>query len=154
MLGCDARSDFIEHLDHLDDRLHGFLGHAKGQVAWDRFFQSRADEAFLDAFLRGAPSQKDIAETLDEDAAAGKLIGQRRHFLCVFIRRFERLGEVMGHQQSEIGVRRGAFAVVIGMAVDVDDAFVILDDDMPAGIGAESADDVASAGLVEELALI
>ena len=68
-----------------------------------------------------------VAEPLDDHAAA-QHIGQPGDALAVAVGVLEGLGEVLGHQQGEVGVLRMHGRVLIAVAVDGDDAVGVLVD--------------------------
>ena len=60
----------------------------------------------------------------------------------------------MRDQKGEVRVLASKLRIGIGMAVCQDDAIIVFDDDMAAGVGAEGADDRALACGIEELPLV
>ena len=66
---CGARRDLVERVDHLDDAVQNALGEHEAQITGGRR-ERRRDEAFFDALDRAAAAADEIAEALDNDAAA------------------------------------------------------------------------------------
>ena len=99
---CGARRDLVERVDHLDDAVQNALGQHKAQITGGRR-ERRRDEAFFDALDRAAAAADEIAEALDNDAAA-EHVGQARDGLAVAVGILERLGEVLGNEKREVRV--------------------------------------------------
>ena len=103
---------------------------------------------------RAAAAADEIAEALDDDAAA-KHVGQARDALAVAVGILERLGKVLADEQGEVGVLGVLALVLVAVAVDGDDAVGVLVDDDAVRVHAEGADEVFKLlGTVDDLALV
>ena len=148
-----AGGDLVQGVDHLDDAVQDALGHHQAQVAGGGG-QGGGHEALLDALGGGPLAPDQVAEALDDDAAA-QHVGQPGDALAVAVGILEGLGEVLGHQQGEVGILGVHGRVLIAVAVDGDDAVGILGDDGALRVHAEGADEILIFfGLVDDLALV
>ena len=150
---CGTRRDLVERVDHLDDAVQNALGQHKAQITGGRR-ERRRDEAFFDALDRAAAAADEIAEALDDDAAA-EHVGQARDGLAVAVGILERLGEVLGDEKREVRVLGLEGLILIAVAVDRDDAVRVLVDDDAVGVHAERADVVLELfRAIDDLALV
>ena len=148
-----AGGDLVQGVDHLDDAVQDALGHHQAQVAGGGG-QGGGHEALLDALGGGPLAPDQVAEALDDDAAA-QHVGQPGDALAVAVGILEGLGEVLGHQQGEVGVLGVHGRVLIAVAVDGDDAVGVLVDHRALGVHAEGAHPVLELlGAVDDLAFI
>ena len=150
---CGARRDLVERVDHLDDAVQDALGQHQAQVA-GRGVERRREEGIAHAVRVGAAAADQIAEALHDDAAA-EHVAQPRDALAVAVGILKWLGEVLGHQQREVGVLGLPGRVLIAVAVDGDDAVGVLVDDRAPGVHAEGAHQVTVLfRAVDDLALV
>ena len=148
-----AGGHFIQGVDHLNDTVQDALGKHQTQIT-GRCVEGGGQEAALHAAGGRAPAPDQVAEALDDDAAA-QHIAQPRDGLAVAITVLEGLGEVLGDQEGEIGILGLLGGILIAVAVDGDDTVGILIDHGALGVHAEGADLVAiGLGAVDDLALI
>ena len=109
---------------------------------------------YLDALDRAAAAAHEVAEALDNHAAA-EHVRQTRDALAVAVGIVERLGEVLGDEQGEVRVFRLHGLVLVAVAVDGHDAVGVLVDDDAVRVHAERADVVLELlRAVDDLALI
>ena len=132
-----AGGDLIQRIDHLDDAVQNTLGHHQTQVAGSGG-QRGGDEALLHPLGRGALATDQVTEPLDDDAAA-QHIGQPCDAFTVAVGVLEGLGEMLGHQQGEVGVLRMEGGVLVAVTIDGDDTVGVLIDHHTLGIHAEGA---------------
>ena len=148
-----AGGDLVQGVNHLDDAVQNPLGHHQAQIP-RRGRQGGGDEALGKPLLRAALAANQVAEPLDDDAAA-QHIAEPGDALAVAVGVLEGLGEVLGHQQGEVGVVGVEGGVLIAVAVDGDDAVGVLVHHHAVGIHAERAHPVlVRLGAVHDLALI
>ena len=148
-----AGSDLVEGIDHLDDAVEDPLGQHEGEVAGFRL-QGRDDKVFRDALGRAAPAADQVTEALYQYAAA-EHVGEAGDALAVAVAVLERLGEMLGYEQSEIRILRLAGRIFKTVAVDGHDPVGILVDNDAARIHAEGPHQVLKfLGAVDDLALI
>ena len=148
-----AGRDLVQGVDHLDDAVQNSLGHHQAQVAGGGG-QSGRHEALFDALGGGALAPDQIADPLDDHAAA-QHIGEPGDGLAVAVAVPEGLGKVLGHQQGEVGILRMQGRILIAVAVDGDDAVGVLVDHRALGVHAEGAHLVLIfLGLIHDLALV
>ena len=145
--------DFVQRIDHLDDVVHLTLRDDEAQIAW-RGAQGRGDEAVCDAAYGAALTADQIAEALDDDAAA-QHVGEPGDAFAILIAVFERLGEMIGHQQREVRVFGIARRIFVAVAVYGDDAVGIFADHHAVRVHAEGPHPVLKLlGAVDDLAFI
>ena len=143
----------VQGVDHLDDGIQLPLGDDQRQVAGGGL-QGGPGEAFFHAPFRGAAALDQVAEALQQHAAA-QHVGQAGDVLAVAVGVGEGRGEAVGHQQGEIGVFRVQGRVGVGVAVHGDDAVGVLGHHLPVGVHAEGAHQVVVlVGLVDDLAFV
>lgn len=99
-----AGGDFIQRVNHLNDAVQNALGQHEAQIARGGV-QRRHGERLLDALLGAALAADEVAEALDDNAAA-QHVAQARNALAVAVGILERLREMLGDQQREIRVVR------------------------------------------------
>ena len=130
-----AGGDLIQGINHFDNAVQDPLGQHQAQVAGGRG-QGGTHQPLFNALDRASAAAHQVAEALDDDAAA-QHIGQAGNALAVAVAVLERLGEVLGHQQGEIGILGLAGGILVAVAVDSDNAVGILVDHDAVGVHAE-----------------
>lgn len=150
---CRTRRNLIELIDHLDDAVQNPLGQNQTEIAGRRR-QRRADESLCDPLGVGTAAAHEVAEPLDDHAAA-EHVRQARDALAIAIAVLERFGEMLGHEQGEVCVFGLLVRALVAVPVDGHDAVGVLVDDDAVRIHAECADIVLELlRAVHNLALI
>ncbi len=110
--------------------------------------------ASFDALLGGALASDEVAEALDDNAAA-QHVAEAGNALAVAVGVLERLGKMLGDQQREVCVFRLFCGILIAVAVYGYDAIRVFVDHSALGVHAEGAHLVfILLGAVDDLALI
>ena len=129
------------------------LGRTRLKVARCRV-QRRLDEALGQPVGVGAAAVDQVAEALDQDAAA-QHVGQRSDPLAILIRLTERRREFVADQQGEVGVLAAQGRIGVAVSVDRDDPVGVFCDDIAVRIHAEGPDRVlVQLGAVMQLGFI
>ena len=148
-----AGGHLVQSVDHFDDAVQDALGQHQAQVAGG-CLEGGGDEGLLHAAGSGTTAPDQIAEPLDDDAAA-QHVAQTGDGFAVAVGILEGLGEMLGNQQGEVGVLRLEGRILVAVAVDGDDAVGVLVDHGALGVHAEGAHLVAVLlGAVDDLAFI
>ena len=130
-----AGGDFIQRVNHLNDAVQNALGQHEAQVARGGV-QRRHGERLLDALLGAALAADEVAEALDDNAAA-QHVAQAGNALAVAVGILERLREMLGDQQREIRVVRLFCGILVAVTVHSYNPIRVFVDDNAPGVHAE-----------------
>ena len=148
-----AGGDLIQGVNHLNDAVQQALRQHQAQITRGRL-EGGGHQALVNALLVASAAPDQVAEALD-DYAAAQHIRQAGDALAVAVAVFKGLGEMLRHQQGEVGILGLHGAVFIAVAVYGYDAVGIFIDHNAVGVHAEGADIVLKLlRAVDDLALI
>ena len=148
-----AGGHLVKRVDHLDDAVQYPLGQHQAQVTRGGL-QCRGDEGLVNAALGRALTADEVAEALDDHAAA-QHIAQSCDRLAVAVGILKRLGEVLCHKQGKVRVLGLLRGVLVAVAVDGDDAVRVFVYHRALRVHTEGAHAVAVfLGAVDDLALV
>ena len=131
------RRHFVQGVNHVDDAVHDAFGQHKTEIPGTGL-KGRPHKGFGYASDGASAPPDQISEALHHHAAA-EHITEPRDALAITVGIFERLGEMLGDQQGEIGVLGLFGRVLIAVPVDGDDAAGIFRDDDASRIHAKGS---------------
>ena len=135
-----AGSDFVKGIDHLNDSVKDPLRHDKGEITGGSF-ERGCDKGAFQTLFRASLSADQISEALHDDPAS-QHVRKPCNTLAIAVGVFKRLCEVLGNQQSKVGILCFERFVLITVAVNGDNTVGVFHYYRTAGIHAERTDKI------------